>query len=102
MFDPAVNRSFKGRWEAGTAACGAAHIRRGWRRSRGNLSNGFGGLGEGFPVGHRAVGLVGFPCGADGGVEGGPLLRFVLGFVQALDTPPGVKGRWPMARRRWA
>jgi len=47
-------------------------------------------------------------------MEVGPLLRFVLRFVQALDISHGlarsasrsearnVKGRWPIARRRWA
>jgi len=55
-------------------------------------------LGQGFPVGHRAVGLVALPGGADGGVEVGPGLRLVLGFVQVAD---GADCKWA-GRWRWA
>ena len=47
-------------------------------------------LGKRFPVGHGAGGLVGFAGFADGGVQGGELLRFVLGFVQVADGAEAV------------
>jgi len=45
---------------------------------------------ERLPIGHRAVGLVGLAGLADGGVEVGPLLGFVLGFGQVADGAEAV------------
>jgi hypothetical protein len=60
--------------------------------SGGHLTGSLGGLGQGSPAGDGAVGLVGFPSGADGGVEVEPLLGFVLGFVQVADRAKAVGG----------
>jgi hypothetical protein len=54
------------------------------------LANSLNGLGEGFPIGNRTVGLMCLPRGADGGVEVGPSLGFVLGFVQVADRAEAV------------
>ena len=64
--------------------------------SEGDLTNGLCRLSEGLPVGDSAIGWVGLAGFADGGVETGPLLGLVLGFVQMAD---GTKGLIHMSYR---
>ncbi len=67
------------------------------RASEGNRKDDLGRLGQGLPVGHGAIGLVGLAGFVDGGVKVGPLLELVLGVEQVAPAcrQAGVAGsRW--------